>query len=490
MSKRLLLLGCLLNGLLYAQPVTIAGKFPYQRDVSYTAMMVSNQITFIEEWGKVEGTSDTSGHFRFLMDLTQPGIIRFGQRDKIELYLRPGDSLWIEMINARNISFGGSAARENTLLAQLEKRPFIPHEILESPSAFSQLVDTLYNEQMQRLAIYEADHPDQGFVSLYLAKVYERYLSDKIKVYNALSAEGLEGDLLDRVRRQIRVVPLVDETRSAMYITTLNDLFRMETLNIMGQEEPPIPNDGNPDSYPEGYTEVFQGHLKARLERYPKLQQYFELLNLARAIQHIPNLDRLTEAAASLERISKAEDYAPLAKLMQLEYRKKEIQYKLGKLPESTWKTPNNQDFQLLPSPDQRTLVVFWDANAPGNVEALKEFQLPKELQFVQNMQPTLSKVYRDSLRFIWVQLGGPMEVWQRTIAEVSNTYAVQHCYTNDPAAIAALRPYFFQEELPMAFKLDGDLKITGMSKHPNPTMDWLFERMVVGGKVIWRGRE
>lgn len=61
MSKRLLLLGCLLNSLLYAQPATIAGKFPYQRDVSYTAMMVSNQITFIEEWGKVAGTSDTSG---------------------------------------------------------------------------------------------------------------------------------------------------------------------------------------------------------------------------------------------------------------------------------------------------------------------------------------------------------------------------------------------------------------------------------------------
>jgi hypothetical protein len=487
MSKRLLLLACLLNSLLYAQPATIAGKFPYQRDVSYTAMLVSNQITFIEEWGKVAGTSDTSGHFHFLMDLTQPSIIQFGQRDKIELYLRPGDSLWVEMINARNISFGGSAARENTLLAQLEKRPFIPHEILESPSAFSQLVDTLYNEQMQRLAIYEADHPDPGFVSLYLAKVYERYLSDKIKVYNALSAEGLEGDLLDRVRRQIRVVSLVDETRSAMYINSLNDLFSMETLQIMGQD---VPNDGNLDAYPEGYTEVFQGHLKERLARYPKLQQYFELLNLARTVQHIQNLDRLTEAAASLERISQAKDYAPLAKLMQLEYRKKEIQYKLVKLPESTWKTPSNQDFQLLPSPGQRTLVVFWDVNAPGNAEALQEFQLPEELQAIQNVQPTLSKVYRDSLRFIWVQLGGSIEVWQRTIAEVSNSYAVQHCYLNDPAAMAALKPYFFQAELPMAFKLDGDLKITGMSKHPNPSMDWLFERMVVGGRVIWRGRE
>jgi hypothetical protein len=51
MSKRLLLLGCLLNSFLYAQPATIAGKFPYQRDESCTALMVSNQITFIEEWG-------------------------------------------------------------------------------------------------------------------------------------------------------------------------------------------------------------------------------------------------------------------------------------------------------------------------------------------------------------------------------------------------------------------------------------------------------
>ena len=272
-----------------------------------------------------------------------------------------------------------------------------------------------------------------------------------------------------------------------MYINSLNDLFSMETLHIMGQE---VPNDGNLDAYPEGYTEVFQGHLKERLAKYPKLQQYFELLNLARTVQHIQNLDRLTEAAASLERISQAKDYAPLAKLMQLEYRKKEIQYKLVKLPESTWKTPNNQDFQLMPSPDQRTLVVFWDVNAPGNVATLQEFQLPEELQAIQNVQPTLSKVYRDSLRFIWVQLGGPMEVWQRTIAEVSSSYAVQHCYLNDPAAMAALKPYFFQAELPMAFKLDGDLKITGMSKHPNPSMDWLFERMVVGGRVIWRGRE
>ncbi|AEE48051.1 hypothetical protein [Haliscomenobacter hydrossis] len=475
MLKRFFPLIVLLSNTLQAQNTIVAGKFPYQRNVPFSVEFISNQIILIDEWGKIADTSDANGHFKVSLQLDKPSIIRFSQNDFIELYLRPGDSLWVEMINARNVSFAGTAAGENTLLMQVHNRPFIPLETAEDPLLFSQMIDTFYSAQMQGLAHYEADQPNADFVPLYLAKVYDRYLNDKIKIYNTLVREGLEGNLMDRLSRQIRSVPLVDEIRAEAYINTLHTLFTMETLKIMGQELEP--QEIGQHTYPIGYTEVFQGHVKERLSAYPQLKQYFELQEIVYQIQMIKNVEQLADAASGLARLKKEEGYVSLYKLMQQTYRKKEIIYQLGKLPTANWLTPEGQVFQLNTSADQQTLVVFWDVNVPESVAALKYFQRESPIKPLGTM------------RYIWVQCGGDKELWKRKIAEIPNTYSVQHCILEKPADLAALKPYFFRPELPISFTLSQDLTIKSMGNKPSALLDEMWEVMSVGGRLIWKAR-
>lgn len=475
MLKRFFPLIVLLSSTLQAQNTIVAGKFPYQRNVPFSVEFISNQIILIDEWGKIADTSDANGHFKVSLQLDKPCIIRFSQKDFIELYLRPGDSLWVEMINSRNVSFGGTAARENTLLMQVHNRPFIPLETADDPSLFSQMVDTLYLAQMQALTLYEADQPNADFVPLYLAKVYDRYLNDKIKTYNTLLKEGLEGSLMDRVSRQIRSVSLVDEIRSEAYINTLHTLFTMETLKIMGQEFEP--QEFGQQTYPIGYAEVFQGHVKDRLSAYPQLKQYFELQEIVYQIQMIKSVEQLADAASGLARLKQEQGYASLSKLMQQTYRKKEIIYQLGKLPAANWETPEGQKFQLSASADQQTLVVFWDANVPESVAALNYFQSENPIKPLGTM------------RYIWVQCGGDKERWKRKIAEIPNTYSVQHVMLENRGDLAALKPYFFRPELPISFTLSQDLMIKSIGSKPSALLDEMWEVMPVGGRMIWRAR-
>lgn len=474
----ILLLVLLPMGSLCAQRTVIAGKFPYQRDVPFSAAFTSNQVVLIDEWGKVADTSDSQGVFHMVLKVDEPSIIRFTQRESIELYIRPGDSLWIEMINGRNVTFGGTAGRENNLLFSLN-RPFVPIETQENPQEYSALIDTLYQKQRQSLKVYQAEQSDEGFLSLFTAKAQAQFLEDKIKILQFMQKEAWEGPLKDRVERQIHNLPLVDEVRTEAYIRALNDLFILEVKQIMGTDW--TANDPNSAG---GYSqEVFRRHWQERLTGLPKLKQYFEIEERVQNIQFCSKLENLPQAAADLERIKQVKDYPVLVKEMESIYRQKVILLKMKKLPEMSWQTVNGQTVELNPNSDQRTLVVFWDANKAESVEAYREFQQKTSIQFLGRLQDTvLNTINRQKI--IWVQIGADLSKWKQVIEEVPVVYQTEHYLMKE---IGTLQPYLYSDKLPVAFTLKADQTIESITNRPSAidVPSWVVE--TVGGRTMWR---
>lgn len=483
----LLVLGLLSYCFLGAQNVKIAGKFPYQRDVPFSIQTIDVMSFYLESKMLCRDTSDAKGNFSVAFDLDKPRILKFERQTagEVEIYLRPGDSLWVEMINPSNMQFGGTAAIENKLLVDLEKYPNSLGEQEMNALFTSSTMDSLYHQHIGVLRAYEADHGDVDFAQFYLAKLQGSYLNIKLKLVKELEQSGQEGALLDQIHRQIRALDILDETRSFQYIQTLNDLFAKETFEILGQETPSEFEiiRGN---YPAEYPELLQSHIHERLAGHPNLLRYFKIQELVGQIQNINSAGLLPAGAKALEQLQVMKDISVLAQQLQLLYRKKEIIYRLQKLPDLSLETIDDNPYQLAPILGQRTLLVFWNALDSLNVEAYRRFQLEKEegtgfRSFGNPNEP------EEPVRFIWVQYGGTKEQWKKTIGQVTNVHQVLHYYLGDQPSLSDLKPYFFREQLPIVFHLRADLGIAGLGSRPSVGMDEFSEVVFVGGRMIWR---
>lgn len=475
MYKKLFLLLLLPIGLVQAQHAIIAGKFPYQRNVPFSVQFVSNQITFEDEYGKISDTSDTQGFFYLKLKLDRPSILRFSKEESIQLYLRPGDSLWIEMINGRNLRFEGTAARENRLMGYFNRPTYVITEVEEQYEVYSHHIDSLAEMQVMDLARYETDAPDQDFVSLFAAKSDAAFLYKKIDLFKRLDKEAWEGSLMDQLRKQLEGLSLVDEVRAETYISALQQLFELEVLQMTGQEV---------GHYPPGYAELYARHWRERLAKKPKLYRYFELEEYADKIRNCSKPEQLPLATTAWEQIKKAKEYPGLIEMMAETYQKKVIQYRLRKLPDLAWKDEQGRGFELIPD-EKNTLIVFWDALTPEGIAAFKQFQERPSMTYARQNLPDSVLAFAQYKRMIWVQIGGDTGKWRETIVGLPNHFVVQHCRVDTPQDLRALKPYLYKEKLPIAFTLQSDLSIQSITDQP--TALEVFREVDSRGRIIWR---
>lgn len=481
MLKQLFLWLLLPMGWVHAQHAVIAGKFPYQSRVPFSVQFVSNQITFEDEWGKVSDTSNAQGSFKLKIPLNQPSILRFSKQESIQLYLRPGDSLWIEMINGRNLRFEGTAARENRLLHYFNVPTFIPSEIEANPEVYSHFIDSLSNDRIKSLARYEADEPDEDFIPLFVAESIAAFLDHKINLFKRLDRAGQEGALMDRIKRQLREF-LIDEVRSTSYVHTVRELFQLEVAQIMGQEIPAF-NPFGPPNYPPGYEELYAQHWRERLATKSKLYRYFELEESAEKIRNCSKSEQLPLATTAWEQIKKANDYPGFVEMMGETYQKKWIQYQLRKLPDLAYKDEQGRSFRLV-ADEKRTLLVFWDALSATGIEAFQRFQERPSITYAGNLPDTVLS-FAKFQRIIWVQVGGDAAKWRQAITNLPKQFAVQHYRIDTPQDIQALKPYFYKDKLPIAFTLQPDLSIVSITDQP--TAIEAFRQVDPRGRIIWR---
>lgn len=483
----LLVLGMLSYSFLGAQNVKIAGKFPYQRDVPFSIQTIDVTSFYLESKTLCRDTSDAKGNFSIVFDLDKPRILKFERQTAgdVEIYLRPGDSLWVEMINPSNMQFGGTAASENKLLGELEKYPNSLGEQEMNALFTSSTMDSLYHKHIGLLRAYEADHGAADFAQFYLAKLEGSYLNIKLKLVKELEQSGQEGALLDQIRRQIRALDILDETRSSQYLQTLNDLFIKETFDILGQETP-SEFEIIRGHYPVGFLELLQSHIQERIAGHPNLIRYFKVQELVGQIQNINSAAHLPAGAKALEQLKTMADISTLVRQLEFFFRKKEIIYRLQKLPDLSLETIDDNPYQLAPSLGQRTLLVFWNAMDSLNVEAYRGFQLKKEERLTSRSFGN-SNEPEEPVRLIWVQYSGSKEQWKKTIEQVPNVRQVLHYYLGDQPSLSTLKPYFFREQLPIVFHLLDNLEISWLSTKLSIDLDEFPEVVFVGGRLIWR---
>ncbi|MDX2069304.1 MAG: hypothetical protein SFV55_12840, partial [Haliscomenobacter sp.] len=181
-------------------------------------------------------------------------------------------------------------------------------------------------------------------------------------------------------------------------------------------------------------------------------------------------------------------EYPGLIEMMAETYQKKVIQYRLRKLPDLAWKDAQGRGFALVPD-EKSTLVVFWDALTPKGKEAFQQFQERPSMTYARQVLPDSVLDFAQYKRMIWVQMGGDAEKWREAIAGLPNHFAVQHCRVDTPQDLRALKPYFYKEELPIAFTLQPDLNIQSITDQP--TALEIFRQVDSRGRIIWRpGRQ
>lgn len=147
------------------------------------------------------------------------------------------------------------------------------------------------------------------------------------------------------------------------------------------------------------------------------------------------------------------------------------------------WQTASGQAVEINPNSDQRTLLVFWDANQAESVEAYREFQQKTTIQFPGRLQDSVLNAMNPK-KIIWVQVGGDLSKWKQVIEEVPVVYQTEHYLMKE---IGTLQPYLYEDKLPVAFTLKADQTIESITNRPSAidVPSWVVE--TVGGRIMWR---
>ncbi len=223
-----------LSGIM-ASPCRISGIFLYQRNIDCSIAYYEN--TLLEAQPRIlgAGSSDANGHFSVTFALAQPGIVIFSSlHDDIRVYLQPGDSVHLRVVNRQNIVFSGDRAEENNLLfaeglsSDIFRSSPNPDRTVEEQVA--ELLDDWRRRREQIRS--KAFAPD--FEKFYEAELTGRRYSG---IYMAIGPDGSSAypaytAMLDSFGTE----PLIDESRSRSYNNCFAFLWRSIVAKGMGSQ--------------------------------------------------------------------------------------------------------------------------------------------------------------------------------------------------------------------------------------------------------------
>lgn len=208
--------------LLIGQSAEITGRFLYSAQESFTYGIYDNplmQATFPVE-AAVE--SDSQGYFKLRIDLAKAEILhlQWGQ-DTYRCYIRPGDSLDLQILNRFNVQFAGTAALENTsLFAGAFQQSFYAGDPLEESLL---ALDTLAAKRRRVLADYqkEAQTIDTNFVQFFTAEMIGHRFDQLNRVYHAHIKQQPENPILAIASNELSHLEAINETRSKAYLNAV-----------------------------------------------------------------------------------------------------------------------------------------------------------------------------------------------------------------------------------------------------------------------------
>lgn len=218
----LLILCVSLCQVLPAQIALIQGQFLYSTAEDYSYGIYQHPLLEAQFPVLGEGRSDTIGRFSFELDVTAPKILHLKRKaDVYRIYVKPGDTLSLKILNRFNIEFAGDSGRENELLFQMEfHQAFYAGDPLDDCLL---AIDTLGIKRQTLIQQYKEipSLVNQDFLRyLEAAVVGNRY--DRLnQVYHHHVREQPENPLLGVVSNELLNLPVLNEVRSSMYLNAM-----------------------------------------------------------------------------------------------------------------------------------------------------------------------------------------------------------------------------------------------------------------------------
>lgn len=235
----LLLCGFFLIG----QSSTITGRFLYSAQESFTYGIYDNPLMQASFPVQASVESDSQGYFELHIDLAKPEILhlQWGQ-DTYRCYIRPGDSLDLQILNRFNVQFAGTAALENTSLFAGEfHQSFYAGDPLEESLL---ALDTLAAKRRTVLAAYqqEAQNIDPDFVQYFTAEMIGHRFDQLNRVYYTHIKQQPENPILAIASNELLSLKAINETRSKAYLNAVysyseNQLERSLALGEISRQD-------------------------------------------------------------------------------------------------------------------------------------------------------------------------------------------------------------------------------------------------------------
>lgn len=227
-----------------AQEALIRGELLYsgEEDFSYGRYLhplIESEMTVIGA-----GTSDSKGHFQFQVSLSEAQIIQLKRgNDTYPLYLRPGDTLALKILNRFNIEFEGTSKRENEALFKMGfHHVFYVTDPLEDCLL---AMDTLETRRQALIQAYgeEKGEVDEDFLRYMKAAVVGNRYDRLNRIYHHHVKDQPENPLLAIASNELLDLPVIDEVRSAAYLNAVlafveNKLAREKVLDPILSENP------------------------------------------------------------------------------------------------------------------------------------------------------------------------------------------------------------------------------------------------------------
>ncbi len=207
---------------LLGQSAQITGRFLYSTKESFTYGIYDNPLMQSSFPVQAALESDSQGYFNLNVSLDQPEILhlKWGQ-DVYRFYIRPGDSLDLQILNRFNVQFAGTAALENTSLFAGEfHQPFYAGDPLEESLL---ALDTLATKRRTVLAAYqqEAQTIDPDFVQYFTAEMIGHRFDQLNRVYHTHIKQQPENPILAIASNELLNLEAINETRSRAYLNAI-----------------------------------------------------------------------------------------------------------------------------------------------------------------------------------------------------------------------------------------------------------------------------
>lgn len=202
-----------------AQITLIQGQFLYSSEEDYSYGIYEHPLLEGEFTVLGEGRSNAAGDFSFELEIGEPRILQLKRKaDVYPIYVQPGDTLSLKILNRFNIEFAGDSDRENDLLFQMEfHQAFYAGDPLDDCLL---AIDTLGAKRQVLIQQYkeELSLVNEDFLAYLEAAVVGNRYEKLNQVYHRHVQEQPENPLLGVVSNDLLNLPILDETRSSVYL--------------------------------------------------------------------------------------------------------------------------------------------------------------------------------------------------------------------------------------------------------------------------------